>query len=80
MRNLACVGAEPVGVTDCLNFGSPENPTVMGQFVAAIEGVAETCRVLEIPVVSGNVSFYNQTSGQSILPTPAIGMVGWSPR
>jgi len=76
VRNLACVGAEPVGVTDCLNFGSPENPTVMGQFVAAIEGVAETCRVLEIPVVSGNVSFYNQTSGQSILPTPAIGMVG----
>ncbi|HPC83193.1 MAG TPA: phosphoribosylformylglycinamidine synthase subunit PurL [Thermoanaerobaculaceae bacterium] len=79
MRNLACVGAEPLGVTDCLNFGSPESPAVMGQFVAAIEGMAEACRALEIPIVSGNVSFYNETSGQSILPTPTIGMVGVVP-
>lgn len=79
MRNLACVGAEPVGVTDCLNFGSPESPAVMGQFVAALEGMAAACRALEIPVVSGNVSFYNETSGQAILPTPTVGMVGVVP-
>jgi phosphoribosylformylglycinamidine synthase II len=79
VRNLACVGAEPVGVTDCLNFGSPENPEVMGQFVAAVEGMSEACRSLGVPVVSGNVSFYNETSGSSILPTPAIGMVGLVP-
>jgi phosphoribosylformylglycinamidine synthase len=79
VRNLACVGAEPVGVTDCLNFGSPENPAVMGQFVDAIEGICEACRAFEVPVVSGNVSFYNETSGQSILPTPTIGMVGVVP-
>ena len=79
MRNLACVGAEPVGVTDCLNFGSPESPRVMGQFVAAVEGVAAACRALGIPVVSGNVSFYNETSGSAILPTPTIGMVGVVP-
>ncbi len=76
MRNLACVGAEPVGVTDCLNFASPENPQVMGQLVAAIEGLAEACTALEIPVVSGNVSLYNETSGAAILPTPTVGMVG----
>lgn len=80
LRNLACVGAEPVGVTDCLNFGSPENPRVMGQFVAAVEGLAQACRALEIPVVSGNVSFYNETSGQAILPTPTVGMVGFVPQ
>ncbi|HNX51945.1 MAG TPA: AIR synthase-related protein, partial [Thermoanaerobaculaceae bacterium] len=79
VRNLACVGAEPVGVTDCLNFGSPENPAVMGQFVAAIDGLSEACRAFEVPVVSGNVSFYNETSGLSILPTPTIGMVGVVP-
>lgn len=79
VRNLACVGAEPVGVTDCLNFGSPENPRVMGQFVAAVEGIAETCRAFEVPVVSGNVSFYNETSGNAILPTPTVGMVGVVP-
>ena len=79
VRNLACVGAEPVGVTDCLNFGSPENPKVMGQFVAAIEGMAEACRAFDVPVVSGNVSFYNETSGSAILPTPTIGMVGVAP-
>jgi phosphoribosylformylglycinamidine synthase II len=79
VRNLACVGAEPVGVTDCLNFGSPENPKVMGQFVAALEGMAEACRIFEVPVVSGNVSFYNETSGNAILPTPTVGMVGVVP-
>jgi phosphoribosylformylglycinamidine synthase subunit PurL len=79
VRNLACVGAEPVGVTDCLNFGSPENPTVMGQFVAAVEGIAAACRAFEVPVVSGNVSFYNETSGSPIPPTPTIGMVGVVP-
>jgi phosphoribosylformylglycinamidine synthase len=79
VRNLACVGAEPVGVTDCLNFGSPENPKVMGQFVAALEGMAEACRAFEVPVVSGNVSFYNETSGSAILPTPTVGMVGVVP-
>jgi phosphoribosylformylglycinamidine synthase subunit PurL len=76
MRNLACVGAEPVGVTDCLNFASPENPQVMGQLVEAIEGLAEACTAFEIPVVSGNVSLYNETSGTPILPTPTVGMVG----
>jgi phosphoribosylformylglycinamidine synthase II len=79
VRNLACVGAEPVGVTDCLNFGSPENPKVMGQFVAALEGMAQACRAFEVPVVSGNVSFYNETSGNAILPTPTVGMVGVVP-
>ena len=79
VRNLACVGAEPVGVTDCLNFGSPENPRVMGQFVAALEGMAEACRAFEVPVVSGNVSFYNETSGSAVLPTPTVGMVGVVP-
>ena len=78
-RNLATVGAEPIGVTDCLNFGSPENPVVMGQFVAAVAGLAEACRALEVPVVSGNVSLYNETSGVAILPTPTVGMVGVVP-
>ena len=79
VRNLACVGAEPVGVTDCLNFGSPESPGVMGQFVAAVDGLSEACRAFEVPVVSGNVSFYNETSGTAILPTPTVGMVGVIP-
>jgi phosphoribosylformylglycinamidine synthase II len=79
VRNLACVGAEPVGVTDCLNFGSPENPQVMGQFIAAVEGMAEACREFAVPVVSGNVSLYNETSGNGILPTPTVGMVGVVP-
>ncbi len=79
VRNLACVGAEPVGLTDCLNFGSPEVPRVMGQFVAAVEGMADACRAFEVPVVSGNVSFYNETAGASILPTPTVGMVGVVP-
>ncbi|RMF80283.1 MAG: phosphoribosylformylglycinamidine synthase subunit PurL, partial [Nitrospirae bacterium] len=75
-RNLACAGARPLAVTDCLNFGSPENPRVMGQFVAAVEGMAAACRALETPVVSGNVSFYNETQGSPVDPTPEVGMVG----
>ncbi len=75
-RNLTAVGAEPLAVTDNLNFGNPERPEVMGQLVAAIKGIGEACRALSFPVVSGNVSLYNETSGQPILPTPTIGGVG----
>ncbi|MCA9523574.1 MAG: phosphoribosylformylglycinamidine synthase subunit PurL [Myxococcales bacterium] len=75
-RNLACVGAEPLGVTDCLNFGNPQNPGVMGQFVQAVKGIGDACRFFRIPVVSGNVSFYNETEGTQIYPTPTIAMVG----
>jgi len=75
-RNLVCAGAQPIGVTDCLNFGNPERPDVMWQFIMAVEGIADACRTLEIPVVSGNVSFYNETNGLSIYPTPILGMVG----
>ena len=75
-RNVSCAGARPLGVTDCLNFGSPERPEILWQFAQAVEGIAEACRVLELPVVGGNVSFYNETSGQAILPTPIIGVVG----
>jgi phosphoribosylformylglycinamidine synthase II len=76
VRNLACVGAEPVGVTDCLNFGNPENPEILWQFREAVRGLAEACRAFEIPVISGNVSLYNETEGNSIYPTPTVGMVG----
>jgi phosphoribosylformylglycinamidine synthase II len=79
MRNLACAGAEPVGLTDCLNFGNPENPEVSWQFREAVLGMAEACRVLGVPVISGNVSFYNETEGRSILPTPTVAMVGVVP-
>jgi len=75
-RNLACVGARPVGLTDCLNFGSPENPEVMWQFVEVIRGMRDACIALKVPVVSGNVSFYNETDGKPIYPTPTVGMVG----
>ena len=75
-RNLTATGARPLAVTDCLNFGSPETPHVMGQFVGCVEGIGEACRALDFPVVSGNVSFYNETSGSPIQPTPAIGGVG----
>ncbi|MGD9537016.1 MAG: phosphoribosylformylglycinamidine synthase subunit PurL [Alphaproteobacteria bacterium] len=75
-RNLSAVGAKPLAITDCLNFGNPERPEVMGQFVGCIEGMAEACRALDFPVVSGNVSLYNETSGQGVQPTPAIGGVG----
>ncbi|GGO15099.1 phosphoribosylformylglycinamidine synthase subunit PurL [Iodidimonas muriae] len=75
-RNLTAVGATPLAITDCLNFGNPERPQIMGQFVGAIEGMAEACHALDYPVVSGNVSLYNETNGTGILPTPAIGGVG----
>jgi len=74
--NLAVRGAEPIGITDCLNFGSPENPEVIWQFEESIEGISEACQALKIPVISGNVSFYNDTDGKPIYPTPMIGMVG----
>jgi len=75
-RNLAVTGARPLGLTDCLNFGSPERPEILWQFKEAVAGIAEACRALDIPVVGGNVSFYNETQGQAILPTPVIGMAG----
>jgi phosphoribosylformylglycinamidine synthase len=75
-RNLACVGARPIGLTDCLNFGSPENPEVMWQFAQVIQGMRSACLALAVPVVSGNVSFYNETDGVPIYPTPTVGMVG----
>lgn len=75
-RNLSSVGAEPVAITDNLNFGNPENPRTMGYIVRAIEGMAEACRQLGFPVVSGNVSLYNETDGQPIPPTPVVGGVG----
>jgi phosphoribosylformylglycinamidine synthase II len=75
-RNLVCAGAEPIGLTDCLNFGSPERPEVMRQFSLAIDGMAAACRALRVPVVGGNVSFYNETDGRAILPTPAVAAVG----
>jgi phosphoribosylformylglycinamidine synthase II len=75
-RNLACVGAAPLGVTNCLNFGNPEKPEVMWQFKKVIEGMAEACRTFGIPVTGGNVSFYNDTEGTSIHPTPVLGVVG----
>lgn len=75
-RNLTAVGATPLAITDNLNFGNPQRPEIMGQFVRAIEGIGEACRALEFPVVSGNVSLYNETNGEGILPTPTIGGVG----
>lgn len=75
-RNVVCVGAEPIAVTNCLNFASPERPEVMRAFSDAIDGMAEACTAFETPVVSGNVSLYNETEGRGILPTPTIGMVG----
>ncbi|HTY79947.1 MAG TPA: phosphoribosylformylglycinamidine synthase subunit PurL [Candidatus Bathyarchaeia archaeon] len=75
-RNLAVSGARPLGLTDCLNFGSPERPEILWQFKEAVAGLAEACRALEIPVVGGNVSFYNETLGQAILPAPVVGMAG----
>jgi len=75
-RNLVCSGAEPIGLTDCLNFGNPERPDIMWQFVLAIEGMKDACEHFKVPIVSGNVSFYNETNGLSIYPTPMLGMVG----
>ena len=79
VRNLACAGAEPVGLTDCLNFGNPERPEIMWQFRECVRGMAEACRALGVPVVSGNVSLYNETEGRSIHPTPTVAMVGVVP-
>lgn len=75
-RNLACSGATPLAITDCLNFGSPEKPEIMWQFKKSVEGISEAARRLGTPVVSGNVSFYNETEGRAIYPTPTIAMVG----
>jgi phosphoribosylformylglycinamidine synthase len=75
-RNLTAVGARPLAVTDNLNFGNPERPEIMGQFVHCVRGIGDACRALDFPVVSGNVSLYNETNGRAILPTPTIGGVG----
>ena len=75
-RNIAASGGRPVAITDCLNFGSPERPEIMWQFAQCIRGISEACLALGTPVVSGNVSFYNETEGRAIYPTPTIGMVG----
>ncbi len=75
-RNIACTGGEPVAVTNCLNFGNPQRPEIMWQLKEAIRGLGDACRALQTPVVSGNVSLYNETDGRAIKPTPAIGMVG----
>lgn len=75
-RNVAVGGAEPIAVTDCLNFGSPEDPEVMWQFIETIKALVDGCRALGIPVTGGNVSFYNQTAGRNIMPTPQVGVLG----
>jgi phosphoribosylformylglycinamidine synthase len=75
-RNVACAGATPIGATNCLNFGNPERPDIMWQLVAAIEGIAEACRALDVPITGGNVSLYNETNGEAIYPTPILGVVG----
>jgi phosphoribosylformylglycinamidine synthase len=75
-RNVAVSGAQPVAITDCLNFGSPEDPTVMWQFTEAIRGLVDGCAALSTPVTGGNVSFYNQTGATAILPTPVVGVLG----
>ncbi|WP_231956285.1 phosphoribosylformylglycinamidine synthase subunit PurL [Aneurinibacillus soli] len=75
-RNVVCSGAEPLGVTDCLNFGNPEKPEIFWQFEKAVDGMAEACRVLSAPVIGGNVSLYNETNGEAVYPTPVVGLVG----
>jgi phosphoribosylformylglycinamidine synthase len=75
-RNVACAGATPIGATNCLNFGNPQRPEIMWQFVEAVEGLAAVCRALDIPITGGNVSLYNETDGVPIYPTPIIGVVG----
>ncbi|HXW04095.1 MAG TPA: phosphoribosylformylglycinamidine synthase subunit PurL [Vicinamibacterales bacterium] len=75
-RNVACAGALPIGATNCLNFGNPERPEIMWQFVECVEGIAEACRALDIPITGGNVSLYNETDGRAIYPTPVIGVLG----
>jgi phosphoribosylformylglycinamidine synthase len=78
-RNLSAVGADPLAITDCMNFGNPERPEIMGEFGEAVEGMAEACTALSFPVVSGNVSLYNETNGIAIPPTPAVGGIGLIP-
>jgi len=75
-RNITTVGAKPLAITNCLNFGNPERPEIMGQLVGCLQGITEACKYLDYPVVSGNVSLYNETSGKAVLPTPSIGGVG----
>jgi phosphoribosylformylglycinamidine synthase len=75
-RNVACAGAEPIGATNCLNFGNPERPEIMWQFGRAVEGIAAACKALDIPITGGNVSLYNETDGKAIYPTPVLGVVG----
>jgi phosphoribosylformylglycinamidine synthase len=75
-RNVACAGGVPIGATNCLNFGNPERPEIMWQFARAVAGIGEACRALDIPITGGNVSLYNETDGEAILPTPVIGVVG----
>ncbi len=75
-RNIACTGARPLGITDCLNFGNPEKPEVFFQFVEACRGIADACRAFDTPVTGGNVSFYNESPTGAIDPTPTVGMVG----
>jgi phosphoribosylformylglycinamidine synthase subunit PurL len=75
-RNVACSGARPIAATNCLNFGNPEKPEVMWQFSEAVDGIGEACRVLETPITGGNVSFYNETLGKAIYPTPVLGVLG----
>ena len=75
-RNVACAGAQPIGATNCLNFGNPERPEIMWQFAQAVDGIAEACRALSIPITGGNVSLYNETDGRAIYPTPVLGVVG----
>jgi phosphoribosylformylglycinamidine synthase len=75
-RNVACAGAEPIGATNCLNFGNPERPGIMWQFAEAVQGIGEACRALDVPITGGNVSLYNETDGKAIYPTAVIGVVG----
>jgi phosphoribosylformylglycinamidine synthase len=75
-RNVACAGAVPIGATNCLNFGNPEKPEVMGQFARAVQGMGDACRALGVPITGGNVSLYNETDGRAIHPTPVMGVVG----
>ncbi len=75
-RNVACTGARPIAATNCLNFGNPEKPEVMWQFSEAIDGISEACRSLNVPITGGNVSFYNETLGKPIYPTPILGVLG----
>ena len=75
-RNISCTGAQPIALTDCLNFGNPEHPEIYFQLEQCIRGMAEACHTLEVPVVSGNVSLYNETQGRPIFPTPVVGALG----